>query len=91
MNRLRRWPVAVLTAADRLVNAILLGDDRLTISSRLWDADQKGRAWARWPRRAVDWIALRVFGEADHCQRSDEFDRALAAVTAAQAIARMSV
>ena len=73
MNRLARWPVAVATAADRLLNAALLGDDRQTLSSRAFYAREK-RAWWGWVADVLDGVALRVFGQDHHCRRAAEFD-----------------
>lgn len=79
-SRLRRWPLSILTALDRLGNAILLGDDRQTLSGRAYFARQDGKWWGG-VATAFDWLALHVFGQADHCLRSAEFDAALRDVT----------
>lgn len=60
--------MAVLTALDRLGNAILLGDDRLTISSRAYEASLKGQRWG-----CVLCAFLNRL-QADHCRRAAEFD-----------------
>lgn len=77
--RLRRWPVAVLTALDRLVNAVLLGDDHQTISARCHYAREARKPWGVICAAAIDWIALHLFGQADHCRKAAEFDAAVRA------------
>ena len=42
-SRPTRYPRAILTALNQLANAILLGDDRLSISSRAYEATLKGK------------------------------------------------
>ena len=79
--RLRRWPLGVLTALDRLANAILAGDDRLTVSSRAYEASLKGRRWGCVLCKLLDRI------QADHCRRAAEFDRAVATVIVIRAMA----
>ena len=79
--RLTRWPVAVLTALDRLANAVLLGDDRLTISSRAYEASLKGRRWGC----VLCGLLERV--QADHCRKAAEFDAAVATVIVIRGIA----
>lgn len=80
-ERLRHWPVAVLTAFDRLLNAIALGDDRMSISARTWHADQSGKAWGRWARPKIDGV-FALFGQTDHCRHAAEFDAAVRQVMA---------
>lgn len=77
-DRLRRWPLAVLTALDRLLNAILLGDDRSTISARTYYARQKGERWAAILGGLLDRI------DHDHCKRAADFDAAVRKVIAEQ-------
>lgn len=73
MSRLRRWPLAVLIAVDQLANAILMGNEDDTISSRSWKAYEKGRPWARVAVPVIDLIFL-PFGGPGHCRRSAERD-----------------
>jgi hypothetical protein len=73
--------MAVLTAADRLGNALLLGDDRQTISARCHYAREAGKRWGIIAATAIDWVALHVFGQADHCRKAAEFDAAIRALT----------
>lgn len=78
--RLRRWPLTVLTALDRLINAILLGDDRLTISARAYYARAAG-AWWGWIADVIDWVFLTLFGQAEHCRKAAQFDTVLEFLT----------
>lgn len=73
MSRLRRWPLAMLIALDQLANAILLGNEDDTISSRAWKAKMKGRAWGHVAVAVID-AAFRILGQRDHCQSSAEWD-----------------
>lgn len=73
MSRLRRWPKAVLIAVDQLANAILMGNEDDTISSRAWKAYEKGRPWARVAVPVIDFLAL-PFDGPNHCRRSVERD-----------------
>lgn len=81
-----QWRV-ILVAVDQLAGAfipdcILPGcDEDDTISSRLGKAlrGDHGPSWAaawwvRWTAAAVDWLALRLAGQADHCRMSIEDD-----------------
>lgn len=75
-QRLARWPIAILTALDRLINALVLfGDDRETISGRAWFAEQDGERWGKIARPATDWLFS--WHEAEHCRKSAEWDAAV--------------
>lgn len=71
MSRLTRWPKAVLIAVDQLANALLLGNEDDTISSRCWKAHEKGRPWAMVAVPVIDF-----FLGANHCRNSVERDEA---------------
>lgn len=73
MGRLRRWPLAVLIALDQLANAILLGSEDDTISSRAWKAKLKGRAWGKIAVPIIDGLFVHL-GQLNHCQLSAEWD-----------------
>ncbi len=73
MSRLKRWPMAVLIAIDQLANAILMGNEDDTISSRAWKAKTKGRLWGRIAVPIIDAIFLPLQGP-DHCRLSAEWD-----------------
>lgn len=66
--------MAVLTALDRLLNAILLGDDRTTVSSRAYEASLKGERWGCVLCALLDRVRL------GHCRRAALFDAAVATV-----------
>lgn len=66
--------MAVLTALDRFANAILLGDDRLTISSRAYEASLKGERWGCVLCKLLNRL------QPDHCRRAAVFDAAVAAL-----------
>jgi len=83
-NPLLRWVRNVAIAVDDLASAIFFGDGQETISSRLGKA-QEGRYGPFWKkvtsplRIAVNWVARKVFGQANHCEASIEEDRGSAA------------
>lgn len=57
----------ILVALDQLGNTLLPGgyaDE--TISSHCYRMAPRSRAWSQ-ARRAVDWVALHAFRQADHC------------------------
>jgi hypothetical protein len=57
----------ILIALDQLLNTLIPGgyaDE--TISSRSYRCSPTSAAWAR-ARTAIDWLALRIFRQADHC------------------------
>ena len=72
-GRLRRWPLAVLIAVDQLANALALGNEDDTLSSRAWKAKTKGRAWGRAAVAIIDPL-FAALGQPDHCRRSAEWD-----------------
>jgi hypothetical protein len=65
-----RWAYNVLLGVDLFINAVMMGDPRETISSRLgkW---QQGSHWTR--RQIADVlcpITSVIMAEYDHCQKS---------------------
>lgn len=79
-QRIKRWPLASLTALDRFINAVVLfGDDRETISGRAWFAEQDGERWGKIARPMIDWLFS--WHEAQHCMKSAEWDAAVRQVT----------
>ena len=72
MSRLRRWPKAILIAIDQLANAICLGSEDETISSRCWRAKLAGKRWGAALVAVID--AMPWFGR-DHCRRSWEAEQ----------------
>lgn len=75
MNALRRMPGALAWATDCWISALFGGRAGQTISARLGEAVRKGSTRAAPFAAAVDWAA-RLFGETDHCRKSDEAFRA---------------
>lgn len=73
-RKLRAWPRRVAIAADQFVNAVFLGDEDETISSRLAKGRLAGRWWGVAGAAAVDWVFLALFRQADHCNKSLEAD-----------------
>jgi hypothetical protein len=45
-----------------------------TISSRVGRNAAKGKRWALWCERVIDWGALRLAGQRGHCRASIELD-----------------
>ena len=75
MNVLRRMPLSIFWALDVLLSALSGGAPGETISARLGEAVRQGSTRAIPYARIVDWGA-RIFGETDHCAKSDEAYRA---------------
>lgn len=60
----------VLIALDEFGNTCADGNPQDTISSRVGRNAALGKRWAIICRAVINWIALKVFGQADHCQRA---------------------
>ena len=73
MSRLRRWPLAVAIAVDQLANALLMGNEDDTLSSRAWKAREKGRRWGFVAVAIIDTL-FGLLGQQDHCRMSAEWD-----------------
>lgn len=73
MSRLKRWPLAVLIAVDQLANALLMGSEDDTISSRAWKAKVKGRTWGKIAVPIIDALFRPLQGPG-HCEKSAEWD-----------------
>ncbi|MDR3436453.1 hypothetical protein [Telmatospirillum sp.] len=75
-NPFLRYLRNVFVAVDDLGSALTLGDGQETISSRLGKAEESGHEGLSRPLRvAVNWVALHVFGQENHCESSIEEDR----------------
>ena len=61
---------ALFLALDLLLSALTGGAPLETISARLAIYRRKGCPWAVIAAGAVDWVALKLFGEASHCDSS---------------------
>ena len=58
----------IAVAFDQLCNAFAGGWADETFSSRCYRWDKDGVR--RWPRKLVDWVALHIFRDPDHCHQS---------------------
>jgi len=67
MEKLGRYLFNLIYVGDLFWNARTGGSPSEPVSSRLWDHYRDG-----WTRRAVDWVALRIFGQPDHCKKASE-------------------
>ena len=66
MNYIRQ----VLIAFDQLLAALMGGWADETLSSYSWRLDQKGKLWGRLWRPTIDWMALKLFKQTDHCMKA---------------------
>ena len=85
MTPAKRYLLNILIAIDDIGSALTFGDPQDTISSRLGKA-HRGDYGAFWRRVThplyvlVNWVALHVFGNVNHCMNSIEDDRGKEAV-----------
>lgn len=75
---LARWALQVLIALDQLLSALCGGWADETCSAFLWRLDLQRKPWGVLLRPVVDWIALHVFGQVDHCFKAYQAERARA-------------
>jgi hypothetical protein len=73
VSRLTRWPKAILIAVDQLANAVAMGSEDDTISSRAWKAKVRGKGWGKAGVAIIDALFLYIDGP-NHCERSAEWD-----------------
>jgi hypothetical protein len=66
----KRWLLQVLIALDQLGTALVGGWADETMSSYSWRMERAGKPWGRFWRPVVDWLALRVFGQSQHCLKA---------------------
>lgn len=66
---LRTYPQRVGTAISQLFNALLLGNEDESLSSRAWKARSKGKRWGRFAVPVID-----LFFGKGHCQQAAEWD-----------------
>ncbi len=57
---------ALFFALDLVVSALTGGAPMETVSARLGRPDR----FDRWPRVALDWVVLTLFGASRHCERA---------------------
>lgn len=74
---LKRFTRNFFVALDQFLNVLLLGDEDETISSRLGksqrgDYGSKAKVTLYPFAKAVDFVALKVFKDVDHCANSIE-------------------
>lgn len=72
------YAVNLLLAVDQFVCAVFGGWCDECISSYLWRLDNEHKPAGKILRPAVDYIALHVFGQAQHCLLSYQAERARA-------------
>lgn len=72
---MRHWALQVLIALDQVLCALCGGFADETCSAYLWRLDQQRKPWGRILRPAVDWIALHVFHQVDHCLHAYQSER----------------
>lgn len=65
---MKRYFQNILIGLDQFIWTLLSGDPDETISAAMWRLETDGKALAGPVRRAIDWIALKVFRQKDHCQ-----------------------
>lgn len=67
MSKIGRYLFNLIYVGDLVWNSKTGGSPKEPVSSRLWDHYRDG-----YFRKSVDWVALHVFGEADHCKKASE-------------------
>lgn len=72
---LARWALQILVALDQLACALCGGWADETCSSYLFRLDGERKPWGRALRPVVDWIALRFFGQPNHCWSAYQSER----------------
>lgn len=72
---MKRYVLFVLVAFDQLVCALLGGWPDETLSSYAWRMEQQAKPWGRLWRPAIDWLALNLFRNRDHCRNAWESTR----------------
>lgn len=71
------YAARILLALDQLGNVLLGGNNPdETISSAIGRKAMQGRRWALVAERIIDWLFLRLTGEAGHCRANIEWDEA---------------
>ena len=67
MKKIGRYLFNLIYVGDLYWNTATGGSPEETVSARLWDHYRDGLL-----RKTVDLVALKIFGEADHCQKASE-------------------
>ena len=77
----KQWGINVWEGVDNAVSAELGGDPDESISSRLGKArGRKSKGWT-YIANKLDLVALEIFNDADHCNKSIEKDEGKKQVT----------
>lgn len=69
------YAINLLIALDQLVCAVFGGWCDESISSYAWRLEKQGKWAGNVLRPAVDFVALRVFGQDQHCLKSYQEER----------------
>lgn len=69
--------LAILILLDRAVNVLLGGAWRETLSSRAHRMRVKGQPVWGWTAGVIDWFALKLFGQHEHCRRQWAYEVSL--------------
>lgn len=72
-GKVKQWGINCWEGADNQLSAQLGGDPDETLSSRLGKAREKGSGWSI-VANGLDKVALEVFNDPNHCQKSIERD-----------------
>ena len=75
LRRVRRYALNILIALDQLGNVLAGGNNPdETISSTVGRKAIEERRWALLAERVIDWLFLRLTGQAGHCRANIEWD-----------------
>ena len=72
---MKQYLIQVLIALDQFGTALVGGYADETLSSYAWRLEQKGKWAGRVWRPTIDWLALKLFGQADHCLMAYQEER----------------
>lgn len=63
---------AELLAVDHWLAEVVGGPPGFTLSSYAYEASTRGKPWAGLWLPVIDWLAVRVCGETEHCRKAYE-------------------
>lgn len=69
-QRLKQWRLDYWVAQDQYINAILLGNPDVTISSRVGWFARQGSQTAQVTESIINWLFFVTTGEKNHCENS---------------------
>jgi hypothetical protein len=77
---IKEFILEVFSCLSRLVNVLTGGTADITFSARSYRDDL-------WTAHVIDWVALKVFGEEEHCRKwwQAEIDRSYLNISLAEA------